>query len=94
MKTWKPLKQGWQQRVIHRKKVCHYEETFSLVALLKSIRILLDIACHYDYEIWKMNVKIAFLNGNLGEDIYMEQPVGFITRGQENIVCKLKRSIY
>ena len=42
-----------------------FDETFSPVAMLKSIRILLAIAAHYDYEIWQMDVKTAFLNGNL-----------------------------
>ncbi|KAL0560707.1 hypothetical protein IC582_001118 [Cucumis melo] len=71
-----------------------YEETFSPVAMLKSIRILLSIATFYDYEIWKMDVKTAFLNGNLEESIFMSQPEGFITQGQEQKVCKLYRSIY
>ena len=44
-----------------------YEETFSPVTILKSIRILLFIAAHYDYEIWQMDVKTAFLNSNLEE---------------------------
>ena len=48
-----------------------YDETFSPVAMLKSIRILLAIAAYYDYEIWKMDVKTTFLNGNLLEDMYM-----------------------
>ena len=48
-----------------------YEETFSPIAMLKSIRILLSIATFYDYEIWQMDVKTAFLNGNLEESIYM-----------------------
>ena len=55
-----------------------YDETFSPVAMLKSIRILLAIAAYQDYEIWQMDVKIAFLNGNLIEDVYMTQPKGFI----------------
>ena len=57
-----------------QKEGIDYEETFSPVAVLKSIRILLSIATHYDYEIWQMNVKIAFLNGNLEKEIYMMQP--------------------
>ena len=48
-----------------------YEETFSPVAMLKSVRILLAIAAYYDYEIWQMDVKTAFLNGHLSEDVYM-----------------------
>ena len=71
-----------------------YEETFSPVAMLKSIRILLSIAAALDYEIWKMDVKTAFLNGKLDEVIYMDQPEGFKVSGQEGKVCKLNRSIY
>ena len=55
-----------------------YDETFLPLVMLKSIRILLTIAAYYDYEIWKMDVKIAFLNGNLLEDVYMTQPEGFV----------------
>ncbi|KAL0544159.1 hypothetical protein IC582_019271 [Cucumis melo] len=71
-----------------------YEETFSLVAMLKSIRIFLSIATFYDYEIWKMVVKIAFLNGNLEESIFISQLEGFITQGHEQNVYKLNLSIY
>ncbi|GJY52940.1 retrotransposon protein, putative, ty1-copia subclass [Tanacetum coccineum] len=49
-----------------------YEETFSPVADIRAIRILISIAAFYDYEIWQMDVKIAFLNGYLDEDIYMD----------------------
>ena len=59
--------------------------------MLKSIRILLSIATFYDYEIWQMDVKTAFLNGNLEESIYMSQPEGFIKQDQEQKVCKLKK---
>ena len=63
-----------------QKEGIDYEETFSPVAMLKSIKILLSIATHYDYEIWKMDVKNAFLNGNLEEKIYMMQSKGFIAK--------------
>ena len=76
-----------------QKEGIDYDETFSPVAMLKSIRILLAIAAHYDYEIWQMDVKTAFLNGNLTEDVYMTQPEGF-TSGNGEKVCKLQRSIY
>ena len=72
----------------------NYVETFSPVAMIKSIRILLSIAAYCDYEIWKMDVKTAFLNGYLEENIYMMQPDGFITEGQEHMICKLHKSIY
>ena len=71
-----------------------YEETFSPVAMLKSIRILLAIAAYYDYEIWQMDVKTAFLNGHLLEDVYMVQPEGFVDPKNPNKVCKLNKSIY
>ena len=71
-----------------------YDETFSPVAMLKSIRILLAIAAYHDYEIWQMDVKTAFLNGNLEEEVYMSQPEGFVSSGRPNQVCKLKKSIY
>ena len=55
-----------------------YDETFSPVAKLKSVRIMLAIAAFYDYEIWQMDVKTAFLNGFLKEELYMMQPEGFV----------------
>ena len=58
-----------------------YEETFLPVAKLKSIRILLSIAAHFNYEIWKMDIKTTFLNGHLEECIYIMQPDGFIGKG-------------
>ena len=77
-----------------QKEGIDYEETFLPVAMLKSIRILLAIAASLDYEIWQMNVKTTFLNGSLEKDIYIQQPEGFIVRGQEHMACKLQRSIY
>nr|GEV18724.1 putative retrotransposon Ty1-copia subclass protein [Tanacetum cinerariifolium] len=71
-----------------------YEETFSPVADIRAIRILISIAAFYDYEIWKMDVKTAFLNGYLDEDIYMVQPKGFVDPKHPKKVCKLQRSIY
>ena len=52
----------------------------SPIAMLKSIRILLAIAAHYHCEIWKMNVKTTFLNGNPIENVYMTQPEGFTSK--------------
>ena len=71
-----------------------YDETFSPVAMLKSVRILLAIAAYFDYEIWQMDVKTAFLNGNIEEELYMMQPEGFVDPKDAGKVCKLQRSIY
>nr|GEW45052.1 hypothetical protein [Tanacetum cinerariifolium] len=71
-----------------------YEETFSPVADIRAIRILIAIAVYYDYEIWQIDVKAAFLNGYLNEEVYMEQPECFVNPKYPNWVCKLKCSIY
>ncbi|GJV05002.1 retrotransposon protein, putative, ty1-copia subclass [Tanacetum coccineum] len=71
-----------------------YEEMFSPVADIRAIRILIAIVAFYDYEIWQMDVKTAFLNGYLDEDIYMVQPEGFVDLNHPRKVCKLQRSIY
>ncbi|KAK9008932.1 hypothetical protein V6N11_080408 [Hibiscus sabdariffa] len=71
-----------------------YDETFSPVAMFKSIQILLAVAAFHDYEIWQMDVKTAFLNGKLEEDVYMTQLEGFVTPENARKVCKLQRSIY
>ncbi|KAL0453560.1 UNVERIFIED_CONTAM: putative transposon Ty5-1 protein [Sesamum latifolium] len=63
------------------------------LAMDKSIRILLAIAAWYDCEIWQMNVKTAFLNSFVEEEIFMDQPEG-ITVGEEQKVCRLQKSIY
>nr|GEV63366.1 retrovirus-related Pol polyprotein from transposon TNT 1-94 [Tanacetum cinerariifolium] len=70
------------------------EETFSPIADIRSIRILIAIAAYYDYEIWQMDFKTDFLNGHLFEEVYMEKPEGFVNPKYPNHVCKLKRSIY
>ncbi|GKF63962.1 retrotransposon protein, putative, ty1-copia subclass, partial [Tanacetum coccineum] len=74
--------------------VVNYEETFSPVADIRAIRILISIAAYYDYEIWQMDVKTTFLNDYLDEDIYMVQPKGFVDPSHPRKVCKLQRSIY
>ena len=71
-----------------------YEETFSPVVRIASIRLLLALVAHLDLEMFQMDVKTAFLNENLKEEIYIDQPIGFISKGQEDNVCRLKISIY
>ncbi|GKA71628.1 retrotransposon protein, putative, ty1-copia subclass [Tanacetum coccineum] len=57
-----------------------YKETFSPIADIRAIRILIAIAAFYNYEIWQMDVKTAFLNGYLNKEVYMEQPEGFVSQ--------------
>lgn len=64
-----------------------YDEIFSLVSMLKSVRIMLAIATFY--EIWQMDVKTAFLNGFFKEELYMMQQGGFVNPKDANKVCKL-----
>ena len=71
-----------------------YDEAFSPVAMLKYVRIMLAIAAFYVYEIWQMDVKTAFLNGFIREELYMMQPEGFVDPKGANKVCKLQRSTY
>jgi hypothetical protein len=71
----------------------NYNETFAPVAKFVSIRCILALATIEDMEIHQMDVKTAFSNGDLEEDIYMEQPEGF-TQESEHLVCKLPKSLY
>lgn len=71
-----------------------YDETFCPVIRLESLRALIALAVQNDLELHQIDVTTAFLNGELEEEVYMKQPEGFIKRGKEHLVCKLKRSIY
>uniref|UniRef100_A0AAV1VK26 Integrase catalytic domain-containing protein n=1 Tax=Peronospora matthiolae TaxID=2874970 RepID=A0AAV1VK26_9STRA len=71
-----------------------YEETFAPVAKFTSIRVVLSMAAKYGLMLHQMDVKTAFLNGSLNEDIYMDQPDGYLDATQPDYVCKLKRSLY
>jgi len=81
--------QGCSQQFGH-----DYDETFSPVVRYESIRVLLALAVRYQLKLHQMDVKTAFLNGELKEDIYMKQPEGYIKKGKEHLVCKLKKSLY
>ena len=77
-----------------QKEGIDYKDTFSPVSEKDSLRIIMALVAHFDLELHQMDVKTAFLNGNLDEDIHMEQPEGFTKKGNEHLVCKLKKSIY
>ncbi|GJZ69286.1 retrovirus-related pol polyprotein from transposon TNT 1-94 [Tanacetum coccineum] len=69
----------------------NYDETYALVARLESIRIILAYACALDFKLFQMDVKSAFLNGFINEEVYVEQPPGFIDFEKPDHVYKLKK---
>lgn len=77
-----------------QKKGIDFEEIFSPVVKMSSIRVVLGLAASLDLEVEQLDVKTAFLHGDLEEEIYMDQPEGFKVKGKENLVCQLKKSLY
>jgi hypothetical protein len=77
-----------------QKEGVDYNEIFSPVVKHTSIRVLLALVAQYDMELEQLDVKTAFLHGDLEEVIYMAQPEGFKEAGNENLVCRLKKSLY
>ncbi|KAK2410100.1 putative mitochondrial protein [Trifolium repens] len=71
-----------------------FDETFAPVARLESIRLLLGVACILKFKLYQMDVKSAFLNGYLQEEVYVEQPKGFVDPEYPNYVYKLKKALY
>ena len=71
-----------------------FEETFAPVARLEAIRIFLALSSFQNFKVFQMDVKSAFLNGDLEEEVYIEQPDGFILGNNPNLVCRLKKALY
>nr|GEU42136.1 retrovirus-related Pol polyprotein from transposon TNT 1-94 [Tanacetum cinerariifolium] len=71
-----------------------YDETYALVVRLESIRIVLAYACALDFKLFQMDVKSAFLNGFINEEVYVTQPPGFIDFEKPDHVYKLKKALY
>ncbi|GJV00353.1 retrovirus-related pol polyprotein from transposon TNT 1-94 [Tanacetum coccineum] len=71
-----------------------YDETYASVARLESIRILLAYACALDFKLLQMDVKNAFLNGFINDEVYVAQPLGFIDFEKPDHVYKLKKALY
>jgi hypothetical protein len=77
-----------------QKEGIDYEDTFAPVAKLNTIRVMIALATQHNWKIHQLDVKSAFLNGDLKEEVYLVQPEGFIKKGQEDLVCKLKKALY
>ena len=71
-----------------------YTEIFFPVVKLTTIRVVLSLVAVEDLFLEQLDVKIVFLHGDMDEKIHMKQPVGFIEEGKEEMVCKLKKSLY
>ena len=89
---------GYKARLVAKgftqKEGIDFKETFSPVSSKDSFRITLSLVAHFDLELHQMDVKTAFLNGDIEETIYMVQPENFMVEDPKNMVCKLKKSIY
>ena len=77
-----------------QKKGIDFNEIFSPVVKMNSIRVVLSLAASMDLEIEQLDVKTAFLHGDLEEEIYMEQPEGSKVKGKEKFVCRLRKNLY
>ncbi|GKD76704.1 retrovirus-related pol polyprotein from transposon TNT 1-94 [Tanacetum coccineum] len=87
-RTLRLVAQGYNQQ-----EGIDYDETYALVARLESIRILLAYACVLDFKLFQMDVKSAFLNGFINEEVYVAQPPGFIDFEKPDHVYKLKKAL-
>nr|GEV01882.1 retrovirus-related Pol polyprotein from transposon TNT 1-94 [Tanacetum cinerariifolium] len=81
--SWLPSREGYK-----------FEESFAPVARLEAIRIFLTYAAHMNMVVYQMDVKTAFLNGNIREEVYVSQPDGFVDPNNSNQVYKLKKALY
>ena len=71
-----------------------YGETFSPIARLQGVRTMLSYSTYKGFKVYQMDVKSAFLNGILEEEVYIEQPKGFFDANNKNMVCRLHKDLY
>ncbi|GJV06494.1 copia protein [Tanacetum coccineum] len=92
----KPLENDLEDKSLEDNEIrgIDYDETYAPVARLESIRILLAYACAPDLKLFQMDVKSAFLNGFINEEVYVAKPPGFIDFAKPNYVYKLKKALY
>ena len=71
-----------------------FEEVFAPVARMESVRLLLALAATKDWRVHHLDIKSAFLNGELAETIFVRQPLGFVVKGAEHRVLRLRKALY
>ena len=77
-----------------QEKGIDFNEIFSPVVKMKTIRTILGLAVAWDLELEQLDLKTAFLHGDVEEELYMEQPQGFVKKGHEHLYCRLNWSLY
>ncbi|TPX43293.1 DNA-directed DNA polymerase [Synchytrium endobioticum] len=90
------LKARWVGRGFAQQHGIDYDETFAPTSHLTSVRLLLSIAAIENLELYQLDVRTAFLNAKLDvkTPVYIEQPHGFVSKGSENLVCRLQKALY
>ena len=71
-----------------------YSDTFSLVAKMTYVRLFISMAATYNLDLHQLDIKNVFLHGNLQEEVYMKQPLGFVAQGEIGRVCRLQKPLY
>ncbi|KAJ0801006.1 putative RNA-directed DNA polymerase [Helianthus annuus] len=71
-----------------------YQDVFAPVIRFDTVRLILALAAHYEWHLHQTDVKTAFLNGTLTEQVFAEQPEGYVIKGKEKKVCRLKKALY
>jgi hypothetical protein len=87
-------KERFMARGFSQKEGEDYDETFALMARYTSIRAIISLAASMGWNLHQMDVKTAFLNGAIEEEVYIEQPQGFEVHSRDTHVCRLKKSLY
>ena len=84
----------FMEKGFSQKEGIDYEETFAPVARYSSIRTIISLAAEMGWRVHQMDVKTAFLNGVIEEEVHIEQPEGFDVENRETHVCRLHRALY
>ncbi|MCO5603161.1 hypothetical protein L7F22_057308 [Adiantum nelumboides] len=77
-----------------QQKGIDYDETFAPTSRASTVRSLVAIAAHHNWKVHQLDIKTAFLNGDLKKEVYVSQPSGFVVKGQEQKVCRLRKALY
>jgi len=77
-----------------QKEGVNYEETFAPIAKLNMIRMIIALATKHNWKIHQQDVKYDFLNGDVKDEVYLRKLEGFVKKGEENLVRKLKKALY